>query len=333
MTPVRIALLGVAHVHADGYAAWLTAQPDLDIVGFAEDDPALAQDFAAGTGLRHRPLAELLEWRPDGVLVCSETVHHLRYVEAAAQAGAHVLCEKPIATTLADAQALLDACAQAGVTVHAAFPVRYSPAVQSLRAQLRAGQLGAPLAYSGVNHSVAPDHERAWFSDPALAGGGAGMDHIIHIADLLHHFGERVQGVRAQLRSVPEWTVPGHEHADAAGLVTLTLVSGAVATIDCSWSRPRTYPRWGHLKLDVTGTAGLRSLDAFAEHLHVTNARGRQWAGFGPDLNAAMLREFVGVCRGHVPTLLASGQEGLDALAVVLAAYDASRSGQAVTLP
>jgi predicted dehydrogenase len=271
MTQTTVALLGVAHVHAEGYAAWLTRQPDVDVLGFVEDDPVLAAGFAASTGLRRLPLQELPERNPRGVVVCSETVHHRAYVDAAAQAGAHVLCEKPIATTVADAQAMLDACTRAGVAFHTAFPVRYSPAAQTLRAQLRAGELGAVLAYSGVNHSVAPDHERAWFSDPALSGGGAGMDHIIHLADLLLHFGERVEGVRAQLRAVPEWTVPGH-------------------------------------------------------------TSGRHWAGFGPDLNAAMLRDFMGVCQGRAAALLAGGHDGLEALRVVLAAYDASRSGHPVTL-
>lgn len=322
---IRVALLGVAHVHAGGYAAWLGTQTDVDVVGFAENDPELAREFAQNTGLRHLPLAALLAAAPQGVIVCSETAHHRAHVEAAAQAGAHILCEKPIATTLDDAHAMLAACTRAGMVFHTAFPVRYSSAVQELRAALHAGQLGTVLSYSGVNHSVAPDHERGWFSDSRLAGGGAGMDHIIHLADLLHHLGERVDAVYAQLRPVPEWLISGRDSTDAAGLVTLTLASGAVATIDCSWSRPHTYPRWGHLTVDVTGTAGLRSLDAFAEYVTVTSIHGRHWAGYGSDLNAAMLRDFLRVCSGHTVSVLADGQDGLRALKVVLAAYQAAR--------
>lgn len=328
---IRVALLGVAHVHADGYGAWLAGQVGAEVVGFAEDDPVLAVDFARNTRLRHLPLADVLAAAPQGVIVCSETAHHRTYVEAAAQAGAHVLCEKPIATTLEDAHAMLEACARAGVAFHTAFPVRYSPAVQDLRAAVHAGQLGTVLSYSGVNHSVAPDHERGWFSDPLRSGGGAGMDHIIHVVDLLHHLGDRVKAVYAQLRPVPAWLLPGREATDAAGLVTLTLASGAVATIDCSWSRPRAYPRWGHLTVDVTGTAGLRSLDVFAEHVTVTGSRGRHWAGYGHDLNAAMLRDFLRVCAGRPALLLADGQAGLRSLEVVLAAYDASRRGHPVS--
>ncbi len=56
-----------------------------------------------------------LATRPDGVIVCAENVEHRRLVELAAAAGAHVLCEKPIATTLADADAMMAACTAAGV--------------------------------------------------------------------------------------------------------------------------------------------------------------------------------------------------------------------------
>ena len=332
MTPLRLALLGVAHVHAGAYAAWLTRQEGVQVAGFAEENPQLAAEFAATSGLPALTLAEALATAPHGVVVCSETARHRAYVEAAAGAGAQVLCEKPIATTLADAQAMRAACQRAGVQFFTAFPARYSPAAQDLGALIGGGQLGEVLSYSGVNHSVCPDAERAWFSDPALAGGGAGMDHIIHLADLLHFFGEEVESVYACLRPVPHWTRPGHEQTDAAGLVTLRLVSGAAATIDCSWSRPPSYPRWGQLKLDVVGTEGMRSLDAFAEHLTVYRRIGANWAGYGQDLNAPMLTEFLRACRGEQPRLLADGAAGEAALRVVLAAYESERTGQVIKL-
>ncbi|WP_019586108.1 Gfo/Idh/MocA family protein [Deinococcus apachensis] len=332
MTPVRLALLGVAHVHADAYATWLTTHPGVQPLGFSEEDPHLAAEFAARTGLAHLPLKQLLDAEPRGVIVCSETARHRPLVEAAAGVRAHVLCEKPIATTLEDARAMGEACARAGVGFRTAFPARFSPGVGQLHGMLQAGLLGNVLAYSGVNHSVCPDRERGWFSDPRLAGGGAGMDHIIHLADLLHLLGERVRGVYARLIPVPEWVLPEHAGVDAAGLVTLSLASGASATIDPSWSRPGSYPRWGHLRLDVTGTRGMQSLDVFAESLSVTGTTGRHWFGYGPDLNALMLADFLGLCTGEGPSLGADWNAGYEALRVVLAAYRSQEQGQAVRL-
>lgn len=328
---VRLALLGCAHVHAAGYVALLGGRADVELLGFSEDDPTLAAGFATSSGLTHQPLEQLLGRKPHGVIICSETVRHRPLVEAAAAAGAQVLCEKPIATTEADSLAMRVACDAAGVRFVTAFPARFSSAVRTLAAQLRSGGLGSVLNYSGVNHSVAPDRHHPWFADPALSGGGAGMDHIVHLADLLRLFGERPTEVYAHLRPVPEWLRPDHAGTDAAGLVTLRLASGANATIDCSWSRPPGYPRWGQLRLDVTGTAGLVSLDVFADVLARTTAV-HTWAGYGEDLNLGMLDDFLGVCREGRPGQ-ADWSDGHEALRVVLAAYASSALGQPVPLP
>lgn len=322
MTRLKIAMLGVAHVHAPGYATWLNSQPDVEFIGFSEENPEYAREFTAAPQFS---VDDLLALKPQGVIVCSENTKHRALVEAAAQAGTHILCEKPMATTLEDAQAMRQASEKAGVSLHVAYPVRYSNAVQQLREQVSRGDLGELLTYSGINHSICPDRDRAWFSDPAQAGGGAGMDHIVHLADLLWHFGERVESVYAQLKAVPELVLPEHASVDAVGLVTLRLHSGATASMDCSWSRPRPYPRWGHLKLDVIGTQGMQSLDTFAENIQVTNTRGHRWEGFGSDLNGNMLRDFVNVCAGQPAQLLADIDAGEETLKVVLAAYESSR--------
>ncbi|ULH17616.1 Gfo/Idh/MocA family oxidoreductase (plasmid) [Deinococcus sp. KNUC1210] len=327
---VRLALLGVAHVHALGYAALLRDRDDVHLLGFSETDPELARIFAAHSGLKALPLEELLKARPDGVIVCSETAHHLPLVEAAAAAGAHVLCEKPIAVTDEQAQAMNQVCRAAGVQFVTAFPARFSPDVQRLRQQLQGGGLGSVLTYSGVNHSVAPDHEHPWFGDLLLAGGGAGMDHIVHLADLLRHFGEQPAEVYARFLPVPAWVHADHADIDAAGLVLLRLTSGATASIDCSWSRPRGYPRWGHLQLNVVAAFAMLSLDVFAQTLNVSGAAYR-WAGYGPDLNALMLADFIRVC-GDARPGRADWQDGYEALKIVHAAYDSAAADQPVRL-
>ena len=327
---LRLALLGVAHVHAHAYVSALQAREDVEILGFYEEDPPASRAFSQLSGLKARPLDELLRLRPHGAVVCSETARHLPLVQAAARAGAHVLCEKPIAITEADALSMKVACAAAGVQFVTAFPARFSADVRALARQVRSGDLGAVLSYSGVNHSVAPDREAPWFSDVSLSGGGAGMDHIVHLADLLRFLGERPVEVYARLLAVPEWVRPESVATDAAGLVTLRLASGATASIDCSWSRPPGYPRWGQLRLDVTASRGLVSLDLFSSHLKVSGAR-YGWAGYGPDLNVLMLEDFLRVCREGGPGR-ADWQDGYEALRVVRAAYASASSGQPVRL-
>ena len=104
----------------------------------------------------------------DGVIICSANRHHRSLTELAARHTRHILCEKPIATTLADAEAMIDACARTGAKLQIAFPVRFAPPVLQLRALLQSGALGAIYSLKTTNHGQLPG---GWFVDRELAGG------------------------------------------------------------------------------------------------------------------------------------------------------------------
>lgn len=319
---MRVAVLGLAHVHVEAYVAILNALPDAELIGCAERDGA-APGRQFSDARRYRDVSSLLAERPDAVIVCSETVHHRALVEQAAAAGAHVLCEKPIATTLEDAVAMRDACLHHGVRFMTAFPMRFGAAVMQARQTLQSGSLGQILGMVGVNHSVNPSAHHAWFADPQLAGGGAVMDHVVHLADLYRWwFGSDVREVYASLGRGPEDAV------ETSGVLLVTLSNGLSASIDCSWSRPPSYPRWGHLKVEVVGEQGVLRLDPFAEHLTVYGATtAPAWVGFAPDANRAMLIAFLDSVRlASAPPV--TWLDGYRALQVALAAYASDRLGQ-----
>ena len=119
---------------------------------------------------------------------------------------------------------------------------------------------------------------------------------------------------------------------DTAGLMLMTLSNGVQASIDCSWSRPARYPRWGHLKLDVVGERGAAVTDCFAQHvtLYARDAlRNPSWIGFGSDPNQAMIDEFVDSIRSQREPCV-SWNDGYQALRVALAAYESARIKQPV---
>ncbi len=120
---------------------------------------------------------------------------------------------------------------------------------------------------------------------------------------------------------------------ETGGLVALTYPDGVVATIDCSWSAPGSYPGWGGLTLAVEGERGSVTLDAFAERLEVFDDRagGLRWQPYGVDLDALMLEEFITAVRdGRTPQ--PDGAVGRRTLAVVRAAYESAASGRPVPL-
>jgi len=328
---MRIGILSFAHLHAEGYLANLRRIPGVEIIGFSDADTERSKRIAQKYGVRWFWTHEdLIAAGPDAVIVTSENARHRELVQLAAGARVHVLCEKPIATTTEDALAMKTAVEEAGVKFMTAFPMRFSPAVQAAREMVRSGALGQVLAVVGVNHSENPKHHRSWFVDKELAGGGATMDHTVHLADLYRWmFGVEVGEVTAAISNPFDAEV----EVDTAGLLLLKLENGVPASIDASWSRPSNYPRWGHLKMEIVGQKGSLLLDAFAGHLHVwrgAGGRGYEWAGFHPDPNQGMIESFVSSLRaGRQPPV--SWNDGFEAMRVALAAYRSAAEGAPVS--
>ena len=328
---MRVGIMSFAHGHSEGYIGLLRAMPEIEVVGFSDLDAIrganMAQQYSSTWFPTHQAL---LEQHLDAVIVCTENALHTDAVELAARAGCHILCEKPIATTLEDALAMREAVLKAGVKFMTAFPMRFDPSIILTRDRIKAGDLGRVYGVNGINHSEIPRAHRAWFAQKALAGGGAVMDHTVHLLDLYRYmFDTNVLEVYAEVSNpfYPDVDV------DTAGLVTLKLGNGMLAGIDCSWSRPITYPRWGHLKLEVVGERGALEVDAFAQHLTVTttkpSSRNPNWQGWGSDPNKAMLEEFfASIAESRDPSV--TWQDGFEALRVALACYESAAIGQPI---
>lgn len=335
--PLRIAVLSFAHTHALSYVHALSAMPDVELIT-ADPDGATAPDdaprgaaLAAELGVAYvDTYDEAFAWRPDAVVIAAENSRHRALVERAAAAGVHVLCEKPLATSVDDALAMRDACEAAGVILMVAYPVRFAPAVRDAIAELRSGRLGRVLGVTGINNGKLPA-ERAWFTDPELAGGGALVDHVVHCADLLDDLlGERAASVRAVSNGIL------HGQRDLAvetgGLVTLQYPSGVIATIDCSWSWPMSSATWGGLTLQVVAERGTVTVSPFAKGVAGHDAAGETWDPVGADLDALLLAEFVDAVRTRRRPQPDAGV-GIRTVEIVKAAQlSAARRGEVVAL-
>jgi len=326
---IRIGILNTAHGHAQSYAACLRAIAGVELVGVADNDAERGHAFAARFGTHFYDTDEaLLGEHLDGVVICSANVHHRRLTELAASHTRNILCEKPIATTVADAEAMIESCASTGARLQIAFPVRFAAPVIQLRALLQSGALGQIYGIKATNHGQMPG---GWFVDPALAGGGAVIDHTVHVIDLLRWFFD------AEVSEVYAEVGAGLLHdglgIDDAGLLSFTLSNGAYGTLDTSWSRPTAFPTWGDVTIEVVAERGWARLDAFKQQLAVYSNRASkaQWVGWGGDMDLGLMRDFVAmIVEGRAPSI--TGRDGLKALEVALAAYRSAASGEPVQL-
>lgn len=335
---MRLAIMSFAHLHAEAYIHNLRAIQDVEMIGFSDTDAARGQHFADLYNARWFETHEaLIAEKPDGMVICSENAHHRELTEMAAEAGIHVMSEKPLATTVEDAQAMIDACRASGVKLMTAFPMRFSaPAIQ-VQQVVQSGALGQVYGCNTTNQGQLPRlhtaYPRGWFVDKTLAGGGAAADHTVHVADLLRwYFGSEVVEVYAELNDI-FWPDEG-VNVETGGMVMLTFENGAFASIDCSWSKPANYPTWGGLTMDIVAENGLVTLDPFKQVMSVYGQDDQKpyWSYWGSDANQAMVNEFAAAIREDCDPAI-TGYDGYKAVEIVAAVYRSAESGQPVKLP
>ncbi|TME75473.1 MAG: Gfo/Idh/MocA family oxidoreductase, partial [Chloroflexi bacterium] len=257
---LRVGLVSFAHVHATALAGTLRSLGQVEFTGIHDEDPARGRAAAEEHGARWHETLDGLLAASEAVVIASTNFDRRRYTEAAAAKGVHVLSEKPLATTVVDGRAMIDACRRAGVQLGVAFPVRSSPAVIALREAIAGGVLGRIRAVRATNPGQYPG---SWFGDKRLAGGGAVMDHTVHAADVIRWLvSDEFVRVQAELGAF----IYGLEVEDC-GILSCDLAGGAFASIDCSWSRPQTFPTWGGVTLHVVGDRGTVDIDVFRQAL------------------------------------------------------------------
>ena len=339
--PIKLGLLSFAHGHANSYAACLQTLLNVSVVGVYDDDAARLQKTATRFNFPSYTNAQaLLDQQLDGVIICAENANHRPLVELAAGQVQAILCEKPIATTLSDAQAMIDICAETGTKLQIAYPVRFMPPIQEVKKLLDQDALGRVFSAKCTNHGSMPG---GWFTDLALAGGGAVMDHTVHVIDLLRWFwGTEVTEIYAEIGTnliYPDLNIDDGRGIndgrgiDDAGMLSFTLANGIFGTLDTSWSRQPSYPTWGDVTIDLVGEKGRITVDAFRQHLAVSSNRTGKtsWVGWGSNGDQGLINDFVEMLRqGRDPFI--SGRDGLQGLAVTLAAYESARTGRPVRL-
>jgi predicted dehydrogenase len=329
---IRIGILSFAHHHGEAYIANLRRMDGVELLGVADDDLSRGEMIASQHEARFFASYEaLLEAKPDGVIICTENNRHRPLVEMAASRGIHILCEKPIATTLEDAQAIVDVCDAAGVLLMTAFPMRFSAPLVEIKARLDNGDFGAVYCFNSTNRGELPTKYRAWFVDPELAGGGAMMDHTVHLVDIMRWFtGSEVATMYARSNRIFH---AEEVQVETGALEMLTFENGVFATIDASWSRPQYWPTWGGLDFEMVTQRGAVVVDAFRQNLNVYRHDWQRsnWAHWGSDSNQAMVSEFVAAIReNRIPRV--TGVDGLRAVEATLAAYESDRTGQTVSV-
>ena len=258
--PFRAAVVGLVHGHAEGFFEQNLRRSDLQIVGVAEPDTALASQYAnrfsLDRSLMFSSLEEMLQkTRPQAALVYTNTLDHRKVVEICARRGVHVMMEKPLAFSVEDARAIAHAAQQGKIQVMVNYETtwyRSNRAAYDLVHEKAIGDVRKVVVHDGHRGpreiGVGPEF-LAWLTDPGLNGGGALFDFGCYGADLMTWLmdGRRPETVTAVTQHIKPDVYP---RVDDEATIVLTYPK-AQAILQASWNWP-----FDRKDLEVYGQTG-----------------------------------------------------------------------------
>jgi myo-inositol 2-dehydrogenase/D-chiro-inositol 1-dehydrogenase len=329
---VGIALIGSGRMGAFHGETVSRRLPDARLVAVADPAPGAADRLAAALGA-DRAYTDLQQVWDDpaveAVVIAAPARTHADLVIAAAFAGKHVFCEKPMAVSLADADRVIDVVGSTGVVLQVGFNRRFAADWRATRALLDDGTLGTPRLLRSLTR------DPGGFDPARVQPDTIFLETLIHDFDTLRFLNPSAEAVEvfavADALVEPDWRDRGL--LDTA-VVTVRFANGAVGTAEACFEAAYGYDVRG----EVLGSAGMAQLGNGRRHGLVLSTRAGRSAEtvrgdqeLFADAYTAELAAFVEAVRTGTPAPV-TGQDARAALAIALAAAESARIGQAVWL-
>ena len=340
---MRIGLIGCGNIGVNAHIPGVAANDDMEIVAAADPTPARLEAAAEAAGLSDVDL--YADWRQllhrddiDAVIVATPQKYRPEIVIAAAKAGKHILAEKPLALTPADAQAMIDAARENGVVLATVHNYHYMPVYEDIKQVLDSGEIGSPevavMNYLGVeDRPGAAAYIPRWRHNAADSGGGVLTD-MLHIVYLASWF---MGGPPVSVSAFVDRRLDADGDVEDIALVRYRYANGGHAFINMAWGKGPGGVEIGGTEGRIVMTTKDHGTHPFvpAERLEVLGTQGeRAWTPDPPPAYGlvGILADFRdAVAEGRSP--IAPGEAGLQVLDAVLGAYVAGATGEEVALP
>jgi predicted dehydrogenase len=319
------------------------------LVAVADERGSYAENFAQryGAEAAYQDYRALLERRDvDIVVVTSYTSAHAEHCIAAAQAGKHILLDKPIATSMEDANRIVEVAHKYGVKLMMAYLLRFLPVYQRAKELIQAGVIGRPTsAFYSIRVPLdfirdAPDvQEQGWYADPLKNGGGGFIDHGAHFADALRWlFDSDATLVYGKIGNLTNMELPVEDY----GICTASFAKGQIGTIESTWHAAEWYaPLASPDHCSISGTEGEIELhyqkspqmEVASRLAPYTGRTYYDWTGEErSDICYKRIVEHMVECVLEDREPSVGGEDGRAALEIILAAYRSAREGREIAL-
>lgn len=257
MKTIGVGLIGLRHLHPEGYMALLAQVPQMKAVAFSESDAAVREKFATTHNLTgYSDWVDVIKRDDiDLVLIFLPHAECLAAVQAAAKAGKHVVVEKPMAATSQSISEMVEVCRRNCVILSTPYLWRYHPVAIEIKRLLQTGAIGEVIALEGRTAAGKPTRYlqiSPWILQKEQSGGGAMHNLGVHWIDLFRWFlDDEVVSAYGEMKSI----YPGIDVEDQA-LALITFSKGPKAFLDISYLVPDTYPHGRDLYIGIRGTKG-----------------------------------------------------------------------------
>ena len=338
--PLRVGVVGLVHGHAEGFFQHSLHRTDIQIVGISEGDQQVfaryAKEFSLDPKLRYATLEEMLQKaHPQAVLVYTSTYDHRKVVEVCARHGVHVMMEKPLAVSYADALAIADAARQGKINVLVNYETtwyRSNHGAYDIVGEGTIGDIRKIVVHDGHRGpqeiKVQPEF-LAWLTDPKLNGAGALFDFGCYGADLSTWLmkGQRPKSVTAVTQTIKPDIYP---KVDDESVVVLKYPT-AVAILQGSWNWP-----FDRKDMEVYGQKGY-VITVARDDLRVRRPGGEEELVkakvVAPPYDDSLSEFRAVILDGAKPDGLTSLETNLIAMEILDAARTSATTGKTVDLP
>lgn len=301
--------------------------PEAHLVAVADVAAERAHQVAAELEIEHSfgSLDDMLARKDiQAIVIATPDKFHAQGIRAAARAGKDILCEKPLATDLADAQAALDAVTKAGVRLQIGFMRRYDPAYRAARKRIEAGEIGEPVVFKSLGRDKDVPPLTAYQSN---LNGMLFYNNTIHDFDLARWLvGDEVAEVQAYTTVAIRPEIAKYNDI-VAGVVNLLYVRGAIGNIESYVQAIYGYD----VRTEVVGSKGsvfvgtvAQTPATFLSSHGRTQALADHFLTRFAEAYLAEVRDFVQTTLNDGPAEV-SGEDGLEALAIAVAAENSHR--------
>ncbi|MCZ6635606.1 MAG: Gfo/Idh/MocA family oxidoreductase [bacterium] len=328
---MKIGIMGLHYGHIGGMFRSATSAPNGTLVGIVEPDDTLYEKYTADQSIpRYHSLEDLLDKaKPDLILEGLTHPEKAPVVETCAQAGVHLLLDKPLCPNETDYQRIKTAVETHNIRLSMFFTSRSHPAFIALREAILSGDLGDIVSLISTHPHKLGTRMPDWYFDPSSYAGtfhdlaGHGVDQIRWLTGA-EYIGVHALGTLQKHTQKPKRLEMDHVQA------SFQLSNGALATLTADWLTPRDAPSFGDTRFILMGTEGSAHLRAYADNhvLIVSNKSGTYEPELPPSQSDVFVQNYIDALSGGQENFISTADVLAVARACLTAEASARREGE-----